>query len=170
MSIGYCVKGIPVVGVIFNPFLNELFEAEEGRGAFLNGKSIRVDTSTGLKDSLLVNNIGHERNNSFLEESTQRTYRWLSHGLRGLRMSGSAAQNMGDVACGRVSCYYEHGYGGPWDVCAGMVIVREGGGVVLDAMDKSDFVLKFGKGSVCCGNELVVTDVLNVAHVPKVTF
>merc|ERR1711862_206183 len=86
------------------------------------------------------------------------------------RNSGSAAQNMADVACGRVSCYYEHGYGGPWDVCAGTIIVREAGGVVYNAVDNTEFQMHYGKGSVCCGNKDVVKDVLHFAQEPEVKF
>mmetsp|Transcript_35196 Transcript_35196/g.71254 ORF Transcript_35196/g.71254 Transcript_35196/m.71254 type:complete len:111 (-) Transcript_35196:2909-3241(-) len=59
---------------------------------------------------------------------------------------------MAHVASGIVSSYYEHGYGGPWDVCAGLVLVHEAGGVAKTASDGSEFVLTYGRGSICCGN------------------
>jgi inositol-phosphate phosphatase/L-galactose 1-phosphate phosphatase len=167
VSIGCCFGGIPRLGIIFNPFLDEMYEAMEGQGAYRNGKRISVDASTGLHDCLLVNNIGHERQKEFVEESTERIAKWLHGGLRGYRSSGSAAQNMGHVASGQVSCYFEHLYGGPWDVCAGYVIVKEAGGVLMDPKDESMFQLRYGKGSICCGNEQVVKEVLRVAGRPK---
>ena len=66
---------MPVVGVARNPFLNEMFETEEGRGAYCNGKRIHVDSSSGLSDALVVNNIGHIRDDKFIKESTQRVSR-----------------------------------------------------------------------------------------------
>jgi len=169
VSIGYCIGGIPRVGVIYNPILGEMYEAEEGQGAFCNKKPISVDESTSLSNCLLVNNIGHSRDKDFVDESAERISKWLNSGLRAFRSSGSAAQNMAHVASGQTSCYYEHGYGGPWDVCAGYVIVKEAGGVIFDAQGTSvEFQLRYGKGSICCGNEMVVKDVTSVAGKPRV--
>jgi len=137
----------------------------------LNGKKkISVDSATGVGDCLLVNNIGHHRETDFVDESADRIRRWLRAGLRGYRSSGSAAINMAHVASGIVSSYYEHGYGGPWDVCAGLVLVHEAGGVAKTASDGSEFVLTYGRGSICCGNAQVVDDVMKVAGTPKVNF
>lgn len=134
----------------------------------MNGNPVRIDTDAeSIEDCLLVNNIGHLRNDEFIEDSTKRVQKWLKAGLRGYRASGSAAQNLAHVASGQVSCYYEHGYGGPWDVAAGIILVKEAGGVVWDARHGEDLKLKFGKGSVCAGSEKIVTDVLSIAGKPK---
>ena len=66
-----------------------------------------------------------------------------------------------DVACGRLDAYFEEGFGGPWDVCAGVVIVREAGGVCR-MVDGGPFELRAGKGQVLCGNEEVVDDIARV--------
>jgi len=165
-------EGEPRVGVVYNPFTESMYEAAQGSGlgTLLNGKPVRVDgMATSVQDCLLVNNVGHIRSVDFVDESTQRINRWLRAGLRGYRSSGSAAQNMAHVATGQVSCYYEHGFGGPWDVCAGIVLVKEAGGVVLDARDVNGVGLKmnFGKGSVCAGTRKVCEDVLRVAGEPQ---
>lgn len=170
VSIGYCEGGIPRVGVIYNPSSDCLYEAAERGGAYLNGEKISVDSATGVADCLLVNNVGHHREVEFVDESADRVRKWLRAGLRGYRASGSAAQNMAHVASGQVSCYYEHGYGGPWDVAAGLILVKEAGGVARNGSDGSDFVLSFGRGSICCGNSKVVEDVLKEAGWPKVKF
>ena len=169
VSIGFIHNSIPRVGVVYNPFTDCLYEAAEGTGTLLNGKPVRIDTdATSIQDCLLVNNIGHLRNGHFIEESSERIQKWLKAGLRGFRASGSAAQNLAHVASGQVSCYFEHGYGGPWDVAAGVVLVREAGGVVWDARrDCDDLKMKFGKGSVCAGSRQVVEDVLKIAGKPK---
>mmetsp|Transcript_13733 Transcript_13733/g.28993 ORF Transcript_13733/g.28993 Transcript_13733/m.28993 type:complete len:296 (+) Transcript_13733:98-985(+) len=174
VSIGFIHDSIPRVGVVYNPFTDSLYEAAEGSGVgtLLNGNPVRVDSeASSVQDCLLVNNIGHYRADEFVDESTDRVKKWLRAGLRGYRASGSAAQNMAHVASGQVSCYYEHGYGGPWDVCAGIVLVREAGGVVWDARDNGkDLEMRFGKGSVCAGGKKVVEDVLKVAGKPAFKF
>ena len=81
--------------------------------------------------------------------------------MRGLRNSGSAAQNMMHVACGRLDAYFEDGFGGPWDVCAGAVLVEEAGGICRDHLG-GPFVLKAGKGQLLCGNQAVVEDIARV--------
>ena len=172
VSIGYMSEGEPRVGVVYNPFTESMYEAAQGSGlgTLLNGEPVRVDgMATSVQDCLLVNNVGHIRSVDFVDESTQRINRWLRAGLRGYRSSGSAAQNMAHVATGQVSCYYEHGFGGPWDVCAGIVLVKEAGGVVLDArhVDGVDLKMNFGKGSVCAGSRKVCEDVLRVAGEPQ---
>ncbi|KAL7525419.1 hypothetical protein ACHAWF_001352 [Thalassiosira exigua] len=174
VSIGYIRDGVPRVGVVYNPFTDSLYEAAQGSGlgTLFNGKPVRVDSvASSVKDCLLVNNIGHYRAEDFVDESTDRVRKWLRAGLRGYRASGSAAQNLAHVASGQVSCYYEHGYGGPWDVCAGMVLVREAGGVVRDGRgDGEDLTMHFGKGSVCAGGMAVVEDVMRVAGKPAYAF
>ena len=65
------------------------------------------------------------------------------------------------VACGRLDAYFEEGFGGPWDVAAGKVIIEEAGGIVRDHLG-APFVLKAGKGAVLCGTESVVADVARV--------
>ena len=175
VSIGFMDNSIPRVGVVYNPFTNSLYEAAQGgdRGTLLNNQPVYIDNmATSIKDCLLVNNIGHDRNEEFVVESTERVCKWLKAGLRGYRASGSAAQNLAHVASGQVTCYYEHGYGGPWDVCAGMVLVREAGGVVWDAREEKnrDLQMHFGKGSVVAGSLTVVEDVLRIAGKPTCTF
>ncbi|EJK63587.1 hypothetical protein THAOC_15744 [Thalassiosira oceanica] len=169
VSIGYMSEGEPRVGVVYNPFTESMYEAAQGSGlgTLLNGKPVRVDgMATSVQDCLLVNNVGHIRSVDFVDESTQRINRWLRAGLRGYRSSGSAAQNMAHVATGQVSCYYEHGFGGPWDVCAGIVLVKEAGGVVFDArhVEGVDLKMNFGKGSVCAGSRKVCEDVLRTVE------
>ena len=170
-------NSIPRVGVVYNPFTSSLYEAAQGsgKGTLLNDQPVQIDNvATSVQDCLLVNNIGHYRYDDFVDESTDRVKKWLRAGLRGYRASGSAAQNLAHVASGQVSCYYEHGYGGPWDVCAGMVLAREAGGVVLDAREVDgegkELEMRFGKGSVCAGSKKVVQDVLRVAGTPTFTF
>lgn len=100
-----------------------------GGGAHLNGQRVAVGSATGVTDALVCNNLGASRKPEFNRLSAERLHALLEAGLRGLRNSGSAAQNMMHVACGRLDGYFEDGFGGPWDVAAGAVIIEEAGGV-----------------------------------------
>lgn len=131
VSIGLTVNKVPTVGVVYNPILDELFTAIRGQGAFLNGNSIKASSQTDLVKSLLATEIGTKRDKQTIDETTNRINNLL-HKVRSVRMSGSCAMNLCGIACGRLDLYYEHSYGGPWDVAAGAVIVEEAGGSVFD--------------------------------------
>ncbi|XP_073312903.1 inositol-phosphate phosphatase-like isoform X1 [Primulina huaijiensis] len=135
VSIGFTIGRIPTVGVIYNPIMDELFTAIRGKGAFLNGNPITASTQTELVKSLLATEAGTKRDKSTLDASTNRINSLLFK-VRSLRMSGSCALNLCGVACGRLDMFYEVGFGGPWDVAAGAVIVTEAGGLVFDPSGK----------------------------------
>jgi inositol-phosphate phosphatase/L-galactose 1-phosphate phosphatase len=132
ISIGLAYKGEPVVGVIYNPVLEDLYEARKGGGAFLNEQPISVSFCLSLNEALVVNNIGSNRSLGFIEKSVGRIQGLLEANMQAIRASGSAAVNFAHVASGVVDAYLEDGFGGPWDVCAGIVLVKEAGGVVTD--------------------------------------
>ncbi|HWE47443.1 MAG TPA: inositol monophosphatase family protein [Caulobacteraceae bacterium] len=123
-----------VAGVTFNPILNELFWAEQGKGAFLNDTRIRVSARNRLEDSLIgmgspfVGRPGHAQYFKELHQLTQR--------VAGVRRLGSAALDLAWVACGRYDGYWERNLQ-PWDVSAGIIIVQEAGGMV-SAVEAND--------------------------------
>ncbi|KAL2473499.1 Inositol-phosphate phosphatase [Forsythia ovata] len=135
VSIGLTIGRIPTVGVVYNPIMDELFTAIRGKGAFLNAKPIKVSSQSELLKSLLATEAGTKRDKSTLDVSTNRINSLLFK-VRSLRMSGSCALNLCGVACGRLDLFYEIGFGGPWDIAAGAVIVTEAGGVVFDPSGK----------------------------------
>lgn len=96
-----------------------------------------------------------------MDMSLSRYRRLLLANVRALRSTGSAAMNMCLVASGVMDVYYEDGYGGPWDVAAGAIIVSEAGGVNW-TLEKEEMQLSVGEGQIICGNEEVVRDVLTV--------
>lgn len=161
VSIGLAVDKKLALGVVYNPLMDELCSAVRGRGTHLNGQRVRVGTATGVTSALVCNNIGASRNPQVNETATKRLLALLQANIRGLRNSGSAAQNMMHVACGRLDAYFEDGFGGPWDVAAGAVLIEEAGGICRDHLG-GPFVLKGGKGQVLCGNTAVVEDVARV--------
>ncbi|XP_038710624.1 inositol monophosphatase 3-like [Tripterygium wilfordii] len=131
VSIGLTIKKVPTVGVVYNPIMDELFTGILGKGAFLNGSPIKVSSQSELVKSLLATEAGTKRDKLTLDSSTNRI-KSLLFKVRSLRMSGSCALNLCGVACGRLDLFYETGYGGPWDVAGGAVILKEAGGLVFD--------------------------------------
>nr|XP_027085779.1 inositol monophosphatase 3-like isoform X2 [Coffea arabica]XP_027086160.1 inositol monophosphatase 3-like isoform X2 [Coffea arabica] len=131
VSIGLTLGKVPTVGVVYNPIIDELFTGIEGKGAFLNGKPIKVSSQSELVKSLLATGAGTKRDKLTVDTCTNKINSLLFK-VRSLRMSGSCALNLCGIACGRLDLFYELGYGGPWDVAGGALIVKEAGGVLFD--------------------------------------
>lgn len=126
VSIGLMVRGELVVGVIYDPRMNELFSAATGLGATLNGQPIRVSTTTQLKYGLLSTGFPPD------PDCQARNLHWwkvFSYQAQALRRTGSTALNMAYVACGRFDGYWAFD-NFAWDVAGGIVLVREAGGIV----------------------------------------
>lgn len=135
VSIGLTIGKIPTVGVVYNPIIDELFSGIRGKGAFLNGIPIKVSSQAELVKSLLATEVGTKRDKFTVDATTNRINSLLFK-VRSLRMSGSCALNLCGIACGRLDLFYELGFGGPWDVAAGVLIVEEAGGRVFDPSGK----------------------------------
>jgi myo-inositol-1(or 4)-monophosphatase len=118
-----------VLGVIYELNQQECFYAWEGSPAFLNGNPIRVSTRAKLKDSLLATGFPYY-NYSRLDEYIELFKYYMKH-THGIRRLGSAAADLAYVACGRLEGFYEYGLK-PWDVAAGIFLVRQAGGRVSD--------------------------------------
>ena len=129
VSIGLEIAEEMVVGVVYNPSLDELFEAAKGEGAFLNERPIKVSQIPGIKQALLVTGFPyniHERPKPVLERFGRMLVR-----AQGVRRPGSASIDMCYVAAGRFDGFWEQDLH-PWDTAAGKVIVEEAGGKVSD--------------------------------------
>jgi myo-inositol-1(or 4)-monophosphatase len=128
VSIGLMQGDDLLLGVIFDPIRNEIFTAAQGEGAFLNQRRIRVSSVERLATSLLATGFpSHKRT-----QNPNIHYYWdftlRSHGVR---RDGSAALDLAGVACGRFDGFWEFGLK-PWDTAAGVLLVREAGGIVTD--------------------------------------
>jgi myo-inositol-1(or 4)-monophosphatase len=137
VSIAYALKGSLTLGAIYDPMRDEMFLAERGKGATLNGKTIQVSTATELQKSLLVTgfpydawNTEHDNFNNFIK------FGKLSQGVRRL---GSAALDLGYVAAGRFDGFWELALK-PWDVAAGGLICEEAGAHVTNVKGEADFI------------------------------
>ncbi|KAK4804334.1 hypothetical protein SAY86_004151 [Trapa natans] len=135
ISIGLTIGRVPMVGVVYNPIMNELFTGIHRKGAFLNGNPIKVSSQSELVKSLLATEVGTKRDKLTVDLTTGRVNSLLFK-VRSLRMSGSCALNLCGIACGRIDLFYELGFGGPWDVAAGVLIVQEAGGLFYDPSGK----------------------------------
>lgn len=140
-SIGLLINGVPQVGVIYDPFHDELFQAAKGLGATCNNRLINVSKTDSLDKSLLVTGFAYDR-----RETTDNNYAefaYLTHLTQGVRRSGAASIDLAHTACGRLDGYWERGLS-PWDMAAGIVLVEEAGGKVT-AYDTSPFKMSSGR-------------------------
>lgn len=115
-----------VLGVTYDPTRDELFTAEKGRGATLNGKLIRVSRTDELGNALLVTGFPYDIKHR--EQFARHLTEFLLTS-RGVRRDGSAAIDLAYVACGRFDGFWEEGLN-PWDVAAGKLLIEEAGGTV----------------------------------------
>lgn len=129
VSIALEQKGVVVVGVVYDPMRDELFEAVKGRGAFLNGARVRVSDIPALGKALLATGFPYDvRTSSF---NNVREFNAFIVRAQAVRRCGSAALDLCYVACGRFDGFWELKLK-PWDVAAGALIVEEAGGRVSD--------------------------------------
>lgn len=135
ISIGLVYRNEPIVGVVYNPILNELFQAATGLGAHCNGIPIKVSAVSELSKSLLVTGFPYNRRET--KDNNYREFFHMTHVSQGVRRIGSAAIDLAYVAAGRLDGYWEKGLK-PWDMAAGVVLLREAGGRVT-SYDLSDF-------------------------------
>ena len=117
-----------VVGVTYDPMLEELFTAQQGQGAFLNGEPIQVSERQEIADCLLSFDLGYvdEKAGTALD-----LIRSLWPGFLSMRLMGSAALGMAYAAAGRIDLYFHHSLS-PWDMASGILLAREAGGEVVD--------------------------------------
>ncbi len=125
VSIAFEAEGRIEYGVIYDPLRDELFEARAGKGATLNGRSIKVSKTRRLERALLATGFPYDIRER-LPETLARMGRFLGI-CQGLRRAGSAALDMAYVACGRFDGFYEENLK-PWDTAAGLLIITEAGG------------------------------------------
>ncbi|SRR5579883_929705 len=118
-------------GVIHAPALNETFWAEKGGGAFVNERRLRVSARKELKDALFATGIPFAAVSTARQQAFARTLVELMPRIAGVRRFGAAALDLAWVAAGRYDGYWELGLK-PWDLAAGLLIVREAGGFATD--------------------------------------
>ena len=128
VSIGLERAGELIAGVVVDPTRNEVFSAERGSGAFLNGRPIHVSATRSLEDSLVSTGFPSRKRHGNVNIHFFYQLAMMSHGAR---RPGAAALDFAYVACGRLDVFWEFSLN-PWDMAAGVLLVREAGGVVTD--------------------------------------
>ncbi|XP_064641429.1 inositol monophosphatase 1-like isoform X2 [Lineus longissimus] len=128
ISIGFLVNKKAMIGIIYNPVLDDMYTARAGHGAFCNDKKIHVSGCNDYSQALLIIDTGACAKNEDIDCHYENMRRHKKHS-RGIRAIGSAALSMCLVACGAADAYYEFGIH-CWDMAAGVIIVEEAGGTL----------------------------------------
>lgn len=150
ISVGLLKAGEPVLGIVYNPYMDELFYAGKDTGAYCNGKSIHV-SEHDLKEGLVLFGTS-PYNEELAKRSFQYAYELFTRSMD-VRRSGSAAIDLCNVACGRAEFYFELLLS-PWDYAAGSLILTEAGGRIYNIEGKK---LTFEeKNGVIAGNDKTV--------------
>jgi len=143
----------PLLGVVFAPYMKELFHAERGKGAFLNNKKISVSKNKSLKTSIVATGFPYNERKKIIKYLTK-----VAEVAQGIRRSGSAAIDICYIAVGRVDAYYELGLK-IMDTAAAQLILKEAGGKVTD-FEGNKILDDYKK--VVASNNLVHDELLNL--------
>lgn len=130
ISIAYARSGRVMTGTVFDPVRGEMFSAERDKGAFLNGKPIKVSEAKTLKEAVVVTGFYYDRG-TIMRKTLDSIEKLFEANIHGIRRFGSAALDLCWVACGRFDAYFEYQLS-TWDFAAGMLIVEEAGGRCTD--------------------------------------
>ncbi len=156
ISIALEREGAVVAGLVYNPAIEELFIAEKGKGAFLNDQRIRVAGRKQLSESVIACGLPHIGRGDLV--LARKETGAMQEQVAGLRRFGAAALDLAWVAAGRLDGYWERDIK-PWDMAAGLILIREAGGYVSDITGGDDL---FATGHVVAGNETIHKELLRV--------
>jgi len=137
-----------IAGVVYDPIKDEMFTAEKGAGSFMNNKRLRVSSRKDLSQSLLATGIPFASHTPEEMVCFQKSLSAIMPRVSGVHRMGSAALDLAYVAAGRYDAYWERGLQ-PWDMAAGILLVKEAGGYVYDLNDKENML---DNGSVLAAN------------------
>ena len=157
LTVALMYKDQVVLGATLDPFRDELFVAELGGGTRLNGRPVRIGSSQTVQDGVISSDMGYsdERAHNALKLMVD-----LWPGTQSIRILGSAALALAYVAVGRLDLYFHHMVS-PWDTAAGILLVREAGGIVKD---RDGNLGRPESQSIIAGNEQIVDDFLRIAE------
>ena len=156
VSIGVEKDGEMIYGVVYDPSLEELFTAQRGEGAFLNGKRLHVSAVSRLSDALLATGFPPDVANA--QENNLNHFINFIKRAQAVRRPGSAVLDLCYVAAGRFDGFWELRLN-PWDVAAGALMVREAGGRVTDLQGQS---LSLSRPRIVASNSVIHDEMLRV--------
>jgi len=158
VSIALLEKQVVTHAVIYDPFKEELFNASNGEGAYLNNERIRVTMSNGLQDTLIGTGFPF-RHPEYLD-CYLKTFKAIHPNVSGIRRAGSAALDLAYLAAGRLDGFWEIGLNS-WDIAAGALLVKEAGGFIGDFSGRDGYL---ETGNVVAGNADVYKILLKTIH------
>jgi myo-inositol-1(or 4)-monophosphatase len=156
ISIALQREGTVIAGVIYNPANEELYTAERGKGAFLNDQRIRVAGRRKLNECVIACGLPHIGRGD--HELSRAEMSELQTRVAGLRRFGAASLDMAFIAAGRLDGYWERNLQS-WDIAAGLIMVREAGGIVSGIAGDDDPLIT---RNVICGNEFVHGELVKI--------
>jgi myo-inositol-1(or 4)-monophosphatase len=156
VSIALMHNDEPILGVVYEVGMDECFSAYKDGGATLNGKKITTSSTSNLSEALLATGFPYYDFTGV--DGFQETLAYFYPRTRGIRRIGTAAVDLAYTACGRFEAYFEYGLS-PWDVAAGILLVREAGGQVCDYQGGN---APIDSKSIIASNNGVFGDVLKV--------
>lgn len=159
VSIAYQQDGVLQLGVVYDPLRDELFSAERGKGATLNGVGISVSKTTSLDRSLLSTGFAYDIRTH--PETNLDHFARFSLRCQGIRRLGSAALDLCYVACGRFEGFWELRLNA-WDIAAGALIAEQAGALITDIHGNSDYMA--APQSILAANPTLHTAMLHVLH------
>jgi myo-inositol-1(or 4)-monophosphatase len=145
-----------VAGLVYNPANDETFMAERGKGAYLNDQRIRVAARQRLAEAIVACGLPHYGRGDLA--LARHEIAAAQQAFAGLRRYGAAALDLAWVAAGRLDVYWERDLS-PWDIAAGLLLVREAGGFVSD-LDGGDAI--FAKRQIAAGNDTMHRELLRL--------
>lgn len=148
ISIGLEFDNEILAGVVYDPIKNELFHAEKGKGAFMNERRIRVSSRLSLADALLATSRVTDKIDLGKKDELFSQTMNLGKKTAGIRQYGAAALDLCYVAAGRFDGFFAYGLA-PWDIAAGLILIREAGGYVEELTGKDSF---FATGNILASN------------------
>ena len=155
VSLALVENNKPVFGVVYNPFTDELFTAEKGKGAYYNGKAIYVSDKKTMKESFV--SVGTSPYDEELREKSLVVIANLLRNCTDIRRMGAASLDLAYIAMGKFDCFYEEILR-PWDYAAGAILIEEAGGKITD-LDGNVLSFETSRGILasngCTHNELM---------------
>lgn len=156
LTLALMYKDQVVLGATLDPFRDELFLAELGRGTTLNGRDVQIGSNHTVQDGVISSDMGYS------DERAHNALKLMVHlwpRTQSIRILGSAALALAYVASGRLDLYFHHMVS-PWDTAAGILLVREAGGTVKDRNGNEG---RPESQSIVAGNAAIVDDFLKIA-------
>ncbi|HEU4758719.1 MAG TPA: inositol monophosphatase family protein [Dehalococcoidia bacterium] len=155
-NIALCQHGEPVLGLTYAPVTGEEFLARQGAGLTVNGEPARASSTGSLRESVLGMDLGYD------DQRAAKLIALLAElwpGMQSVRVMGSAALGLAYAACGRYDLFVHH-FLYPWDIAAGIALVREAGGMIVD---RDGGPVRLDSGGVVAGAPGAVADFLRLA-------